>query len=71
MNVQYALGLTTDYENFECFHIQTLQIFLPNTKFTFTNVGPTIVTEYARQLQNDYLKASKLFANITAFVKIY
>ena len=40
-------------------------------KFTFTDVGPAIVGEYARQLQNDYFKASKLFANITTFVKIY
>ena len=31
----------------------------------------TIVREYTQQLQNDYFKASKLFANITAFVKIY
>ena len=34
-------------------------------------VDPIIVREYSRQLQNDYFKASKLSANITAFVKIY
>ena len=41
-------------------------------KFTFTEVGPAIVGEYAQQLQNDFkFKASKLFANITTFVKIH